>query len=56
MAKLSSTISPTMVNDVEFGYGHNAIITTLGGTRANIVGELQTAYPATFPASIKQAG
>ena len=23
-----------MVNDVEFGYGHNAIITTLGGTRA----------------------
>ncbi len=55
MAKLSSTISPTMVNDVEFGYGHNAIITTLGGTRANIVGELQTAYPATFPASIKQA-
>ena len=34
MAKLSSTISPTMVNDVEFGYGHNAIITTLGGTRA----------------------
>ena len=31
MAKLSSTLSQTMVNDVEFGYGHNAIITTLGG-------------------------
>jgi len=54
MAKLSSTISNSMVNDVEFGYGHNAIITTLGGTRANIVGELQTAYPASFPSSIKQ--
>jgi len=38
MAKLSSTISTSMVNDVEFGYGHNAIITELGGTRANIVG------------------
>ncbi len=56
MAKLSTTISNSMVNDVEFGYGHNAIITTLGGTRANIVGELQTAYPSTFPSSIKQAG
>jgi Carboxypeptidase regulatory-like domain/TonB-dependent Receptor Plug Domain len=54
MAKLSSTISPTMVNDVEFGYGHNAIITTLGGTRAAIVPALQTAYPASFPSSIKQ--
>jgi Carboxypeptidase regulatory-like domain/TonB-dependent Receptor Plug Domain len=56
MAKLSTTISPTMVNDVEFGYGHNAIITTLGGTRSHIVGDLQAAYPASFPSSIKQAG
>jgi len=56
MAKLSSTISNSMVNDVEFGYGHNAIITTLGGTRANIVAALQTAYPPTFPSSIKQSG
>ena len=56
MAKLSSTISPTMVNDVEFGYGHNAIITTLGGTRASIVGGLETAYPASFPSSIKTPG
>lgn len=56
MAKLSSTISNTMVNDAEFGYGHNAIITTLGGTRANIVGELESAYPASFPTSIKTPG
>jgi hypothetical protein len=54
MAKLSSTITPTMVNDVEFGYGHNAIITTLGGTRAAIVPALQAAYPASFPSAIKQ--
>lgn len=56
MAKLSSTISNSMVNDVEFGYGHNAIITTLAGTRKNIVADLQTAYPASFPSSIKQKG
>jgi len=56
MAKLSSTIHNTMVNDVEFGYGYNAIITTLAGTRSAIVGELDTDYPAMFPASLKQAG
>jgi hypothetical protein len=56
MAKLSSTISSTMVNDVEFGYGHNAIITTLGGTRSHIVGDLESAYPASFPSSIKTPG
>ena len=54
MAKLSSTISNSMVNDVEFGYGHNAIITTLAGTRADIVPALHDAYPPTFPSSLKQ--
>ena len=54
LAKLSSTISNSMVNDVEFGYGHNAIITTLAGTRADVVPKLQATYPATFPSSIKQ--
>jgi hypothetical protein len=54
LAKLSSTISNSMVNDVEFGYGHNAIITTLQGTHADVVPKLQAAYPATFPTSIKQ--
>jgi len=54
LAKLSSTITNTMVNDVEFGFGQNRIITTLSGTEAGIVPEVQAAYPATFPSSIKQ--
>jgi hypothetical protein len=54
MAKLSSTITSTLVNDVEFGFGQNRIITTLGGTKASIVPGLQSAYPATFPSSLKQ--
>ncbi|GGH05233.1 TonB-dependent receptor [Silvibacterium dinghuense] len=54
MAKLTSTISDTLVNDVEFGFGQNRIITTLEGTKSNIVPELQSAYPTTFPTSIKQ--
>jgi hypothetical protein len=56
MAKLSSTISNSMVNDVEFGFGQNRIITTLAGTEAGNVPLLQAAYPATFPSSIKQKG
>ena len=55
MAKLSSTLSSSMVNDVEFGYGHNAIITTLAGADQGIVTNQQTDYPALFPASLKQA-
>jgi hypothetical protein len=54
MAKLSTTVTSNMVNDVEFGYGYNAIITTLAGTRASIVPAIQAAYPATFPSAIKQ--
>lgn len=54
VAKLSSTISNSLVNDVEFGFGQNRIITTLQGTEASIVPALQSAYPSTFPTSIKQ--
>ncbi len=53
MAKLTSTISNTMVNDVEFGYGYNELISKLAGTRADIVPAIQAAYPASFPSSIK---
>ena len=53
MAKLTTTFSSTLVNDFEFGYGHNSIDISLGGTKANIVPELQAAYPATFPSSLK---
>jgi len=53
MAKWSSTISNTMVNDVEFGFGQNRIITTLGGTEASIVPALQAAYPDAWPTAPK---
>lgn len=54
MGKWTTTFGATMVNDVEFGFGQNRIITTLGGTKANIVPELQSAYPAAWPASLKE--
>lgn len=54
MAKLTTTFSSTLVNDVEFGFGQNRIITTLGGTEAATVPALQSAYPPSWPASLKQ--
>jgi Carboxypeptidase regulatory-like domain len=54
MAKVTTTFSSTMVNDVEFGFGQNRIITTLAGTEAATVPELQSAYPPSWPASLKQ--
>ncbi len=56
MAKLSSTITNSLVNDVEFGYGHNAIITSLGGSNAGLVGQVNAAIPTSWPASLKLPG
>ncbi len=54
LAKLSTQISSTMVNDVEFGFGQNRIITTLAGTEAATVPALQSAYPPSWPTALKQ--
>jgi hypothetical protein len=56
MGKLTSQLSSTMVNDIEFGYGHNAIITTLAGSGAGLVAEINAAIPTAWPASLKQTG
>jgi hypothetical protein len=55
LGKLTTQLSNTMVNDVEFGYGHNAIITTLSGTEASVVPQINAAIPTAWPASLKQA-
>jgi hypothetical protein len=56
MAKLTTQLSSTMVNDVEFGYGHNAIITTLASTGASLVAQINAAVPTAWPSSLKQSG
>ena len=56
MAKLSSTIGSSLVNDVQFGYGHNAIITSLGGTNVGLVDQINAAIPTSWPSSLKEAG
>jgi hypothetical protein len=54
MAKLTTQIGSSMVNDVEFGYGHNAIITTLTPSSVSYVGAVNAAIPTAWPASLKQ--
>jgi len=55
MGKLTTQISNTLINDVEFGYGHNAIITTLSGTEASVVPQINAAVPTAWPSSLKQS-
>lgn len=56
MAKLSSQISSTLINDFEFGYSHNAIIVTPGGTNPTLSQQFDAAMPSVWPASGKTAG
>ena len=56
MGKLTSTITNSLVNDIEFGYGNNAIVTSLGGTNPGLVAQINAAIPTEWPAALKQAG
>ena len=56
MAKLTSQLGSSMVNDVEFGYGHNAIVTTLSPQSVPLVNATEAAVPPAWPASLKQKG
>ena len=56
MGKLTSQISSTLINDVEFGYAHNAIITSPGGTDPTLGAQFDKAMPPVWPASGKTPG
>jgi hypothetical protein len=56
MAKLTSQLGSSMVNDVEFGYGHNAIVTTLSPQSVALVAATNAAIPTAWPSSLKQPG
>ena len=56
MAKLSSQVGGSLVNDFEFGYAHNAIIVTPGGSNPTLGAQFDAALPTVWPASGKTAG
>jgi hypothetical protein len=49
LAKLTSQASDSMVNDLEFGYSHNAVITSLAGENPGLVAQINAAIPAAWP-------
>ncbi len=56
MGKLTTQIGSSMVNDLEFGYGHNAIVTSLTPSSVGYVASVNAAIPTAWPASLKQSG
>jgi hypothetical protein len=56
MGKISSQISNSLINDFEFGYSHNAIIVTPGGTDPTLGAQFDAAMPPVWPAAGKTAG
>jgi hypothetical protein len=56
MGKLTTQISNTLINDFEFGYSHNAIIVTPGGTDPTLSSQFDTAMPPVWPSAGKTAG
>jgi hypothetical protein len=56
MGKITSQLSSSLVNDFEFGYAHNAIIVTPGGTDPTLGAQFDKAMPPVWPASGKTAG
>ena len=56
LGRLTSQISNTLVNDFEFGYSHNAIIITPGGSDPTLSQQFDAAMPPVWPASGKTAG
>ncbi|HKT23373.1 MAG TPA: carboxypeptidase regulatory-like domain-containing protein [Terriglobales bacterium] len=56
VAKLTTTVTNTLVNEAQFSYSGNAIITTVGGTNAALAAQMNQAIPTVFPKNGKLAG
>jgi hypothetical protein len=56
MAGLRSQLTDTLINDIHFGWGYNAIVTKLNGENKQIVGQLETALPNVWAGVPKDAG
>lgn len=56
VAKITSTLTNSLVNDAQFSYSNNRIAVTGGGTSPGLVGQINAAFPTVYPAAGKQAG
>ncbi len=55
VARWTSTISDSLVNDAEFAYSNNRINITPGGTDPGLLNQLSAAIPTIYPQSLKTA-
>src|SRR5215469_10151622 len=53
IARLTSTIGTSMVNDLEFAYSDNRINITAGGTDPGLLPQLTAAIPTSYPTALK---
>jgi hypothetical protein len=56
IAKLTSSLTDTLVNEVQFSYAGNAIVTTAGGSNPGLASKLNSAIPNVFPTNQKLGG
>ncbi len=55
VARLTSTIGNSMVNDLEFAYSDNRINITPGGTNPGLLPQITAALPPSYPEALKTA-
>jgi hypothetical protein len=56
VGKVTSVLTNTLVNDVQFSYSNNRIFVTLGGDNPGLVDEVNSQFPTIFPAAQKVKG
>lgn len=56
VGKVTSVLTNTLVNDVQFSYSNNRIAVTTGGTDPGLVDKVNQNFPTIFPASQKVKG
>jgi hypothetical protein len=56
VGKVTSVLTNTLVNDVQFSYSNNRIAVTGGGTDPGLVDKINSTFPTIFPASQKVKG
>jgi hypothetical protein len=56
IAKVTSTLSSTLVNEAQFSYSGNAIYTSQAGSSLQLSKNIQAAFPTYFPSSTKLVG
>jgi hypothetical protein len=56
VAKVTSTLSDHIINDAQFSYSNNRILTTGGGTDPTLVDQINAGIPTMYPSANKLPG